>query len=432
MRQPARTRESAYAEEVDRGLVRDFLRQLRPLREQIYNYHLRMVEDWDFSVKVFGGNSEESAELAHLVESERTLLEAMARQAMPPNLWIRHGRKLLYLNSDSGPLKGNGVFDLVRLDKRDECWIPRGVSEEPYITKRRAEYADYRARSIRLIAAVPFSLFLIHALVNYLVGGTPQGALLAATTVFTCGMSLALLLETRSFLKALLFGDGVPAPFEQFAPGTGEPSPQVRRAREKREGKAADAVLKRAVPQPKGPMRKTHEYHYEYEGFHPDAQSSYRVRIYQGVNRNRQRPIILLSQTLPPPNLGTSLTNLIEAVSAEVVLSELPQFLPANALSALVATRRPPVTVVQHYTEGNSLAFPMEGNRDGESFAFVTFESYRIQSPLELPARERLQVDEDEYEIVRGNHTERPRFGEPHWINHVGRETVERMVGEEV
>ncbi|WP_047865446.1 hypothetical protein [Rubrobacter aplysinae] len=177
------------------------------------------------------------------------------------------------------------------------------------------------------------------------------------------------------------------------------------------------------------PLQKTHDYDYEYAGFHLGAEASCRVRIYQdsdSADQGGQRPVIVLSQKLPPG--GTSITNLIEAVTAEVVLAELPEKLPRSWRENRKALRESPFHVVEHYSEGNSFGGSNPGDKEDESTSIVTFSDYRIQGPLGVPEIEHGDVDGEEVTIVHGNHTERPRFGQPDW-HHEGREAIERLLG---
>lgn len=122
----------------------------------------------------------------------------------------------------------------------------------------------------------------------------------------------------------------------------------------------------------------THDVRHQYRGnWH--AGGVCRVRIYQGGGL---LPTIVLSEL--PENANTSVTNLVEYLTAEVVAAYLPE-----AFEAL----EPPV-VVEHY--------PARGER-AERFDLVTFSSWRPRLDylggvrrvrLGTPAWRRLELDE--------------------------------------
>src|SRR5258705_905553 len=61
------------------------------------------------------------------------------------------------------------------------------------------------------------------------------------------------------------------------------------------------------------PLRKTHDYPYEYRGLWADH-AMVRIRIY---DLEYGRPVVIATE--PPDNPGTSVTNMVEYLAAEIL-----------------------------------------------------------------------------------------------------------------
>jgi hypothetical protein len=362
------------------------------------------------------------ARLQVLQRRRGDVLDRIVGAGAPVGRWFEHGptslsdlprslfsrRLLLYLDPLPEFDQGAGDHELHCLPARARRWVPSDIEEPPAVTKRRAAYARRRSSNLRLLIAAC-------ALVAYL-----------------CLLTLPPL-AALAVLASWLFRP-TPPPYEGISPGTGEPSPALARAREMEEARLEARRLDALVPPAPAPMQLTHDYPYRYEGFHPGAEADCRVRIFQAPEgqRPKPKPVVVLSQNLDPLS-GTSLTNLIEAIAADVVLANLPHLMPQGRLADLHALKDPPFRVVEHYCGDHPMYHREEGDRDGENFAIVTFSSYRVQAPQGLPEVEEAAFAGEPYIIVRSNATERPRFGEPEWHHRgVGRATVERMLGREL
>lgn len=370
-------------------------------------------------------SDEHEGELRALQERRAAVLERMSREVLPTGRWVLHRRKLLYLtplpDSDGGPED----FELYVLPARASRWIPEETPEHPGITERRFAYARRLSMSRRQAALL--LCLLATTIAAPFVWGAADGLVFA---VLLLG-GLAVLAEGRRYWARKIFGGEEPYdPFEVVSPGTGEHSEGLRLLAEGRRERERERVLEAVAPEAPAPMRKTHDYEYPYEGFYPGAGATCRVRIYQHEREETGPPVVVLSQDLDELT-GTSLTNLIEAVAAEVVLANLDHLLPKSFLDDRRARKSPPFRVVEHYSKGHPGWHPEPGDRDGEAFAVITFAGYRVQSPLDLPEVEHAIVDGEEYTIVHANSTERPRLGEPEW-RHVGRTAAEKMVGQEL
>lgn len=103
---------------------------------------------------------------------------------------------------------------------------------------------------------------------------------------------------------------------------------------------------------------KTADYVYHHRGFwnvEPDARC--RVRF---IERGNAAPILLLSE--PPDNESTSVTNMIEVITAELIAKHAP-----DRFETLDA---PPVVVIEHYPPDPARP---RSRRNGGSYDSVTF-----------------------------------------------------------
>jgi len=103
---------------------------------------------------------------------------------------------------------------------------------------------------------------------------------------------------------------------------------------------------------PRSPLRKTHDYLYEYRGLWTDD-ARVHVRIYDAV---RVRPVVIATE--PHDNPGTSVTNMIEYLAAELVDQHFRDSLYEG---------RPPI-FVEHYPPRQYAK-----ERIDETFDFVEF-----------------------------------------------------------
>jgi len=99
----------------------------------------------------------------------------------------------------------------------------------------------------------------------------------------------------------------------------------------------------------------THDFRHSYRGYYHDG-GICGVRIYQDVDRPGTPPVLVLTEL--PENDNTSITNLIEVLTAELIAAYLPSALETDEL---------PV-VVEHY--------PVRGHLS-EHYDRVTFDSWR-------------------------------------------------------
>ena len=365
------------------------------------------------------------------------LLEELAAAGLPAERWTRHGRRLLYLaplpELDAGPES----YELYELPVRASKWIPAGVPEAPSVTERRIAYARQHARGRLALTGLyaGLSLWIWTAWCAYttFVAGAEYPGLLAILLISAALVGALVMagsyhvVEKAGFTK--IDEDYPRSPFEEIAPGTGEPSERLQHERERLKDRQWKRHLNSIAPECNSVMCKTRDYDYEYAGYHPGAESTCRVRIYESQDGRSEAPVIVLTQPLPPS--GTSLTNLIEAIAAEVVVTNLDHRLPSNAWADRLARRRPPFRVVEHYSKGYPDWFDYEGDRAGEHFAIVAFSSYRVQAPESFPPVENLELGGEQWTVVVGNASDRPRLGAPRW-HHVGRIACERLVGQKL
>ncbi len=250
-----------FAEAPEKGLLKSLLPELRALDRQIEDHHSRLLEDSDALQRLLATPPRDTG-LGRLVERRRELVGRMAREALSPKRWVRFGRELLYLRPSTLAGRANTDFELYRLNRRDERWIPRGVYEDPSVTTRRAQYASWRLGNVLALAQTPLWLALLLWLAIRLGEGTLSGWPLLGVVLVASVALAATFTRTRSFLADLLLGAGVPAPFEKMTPGAGSPSPRVRLAEREAKKRAAQARLERVAPQAEEPMSKAHDYHY--------------------------------------------------------------------------------------------------------------------------------------------------------------------------
>lgn len=141
-------------------------------------------------------------------------------------------------------------------------------------------------------------------------------------------------------------------------------------------------------------MEKTYDYEHRFFGLW-SAGGVCRVRIYEGGDS--EKPVVMVSES--PYNHNTSVTNMTEAIAAEVCLEH----------SWLLKTGfEPPFALIEHYPRTE------QDLRRGieETFAFVQYASYEPSWTYSFAMKR-----------------QRPRLGRPSWV-HVPREIVEAMVGE--
>lgn len=369
-------------------------------------------------------------EMLSLTQRRDDTLRRMAGEALPTGCWVTHGNRLIYLQATTIYSKDAPVYELYRIPASDSRWIPESTPEHPTVTTRRIEYARWY-RTVSRVMSLGTVIVAAPVLAAIAVWSWPASLiLLGASFLIWLGLGWFI---THRLGAGTRFKDGRPhEPFDKIAPGTGGASEPLQREQKARRDKEKAKLLKKIAPIPQNDTAKTHDYDYRYEGLHPGASAEARVRIYQAVGSHlegRQAPVIILSQKLPPG--GTSITNLIEAVAAEVVLSELPHLLPRGKLQEISARRHPPFHVVEHYSEGHDIGRRNSGDAEGEATAIVTFSDYRIQGPMEIPEVQHTNLAGQQLTIITGNRTERPRFGEPEW-HHEGRYTVEQMIGQKL
>ncbi len=400
-------------------------------------------------------DKETQKEIDDLKRRRAAVLEHMATEVMPVGEWTYHGRRLLYLH----PLVDSGGEDakyrLFELPVRYARWIPKKVSEYPGVTVQRIIYANWRRRArlqLGALGAVVGGVALSFVALAYAVYTNDALWLLFAAPLLVSllfGVVVGMvgdkmLSEVRPYLSRTFSGEENPEPFEEVSPGTGEPSPRVKHARRNsRRARRAERYLKEKVtPAPTVSLEKTHDYEYEYAGDHPDDKVACRVRIYQPPSQHGQPkdvPVIVLSQSLKDLQ-GASLSSLIGEIAAEVAKEKLAHLLPKGSLSEWRARKRPPVRVVEHYFE----AYPRDGQATGEEdvvgeeealFAVVVFGGYRVadeEGAHKLGGEETIGIEgEKKTDIGKRAAALQRRFRHPEWY-HVGREEVERMVGQEV
>lgn len=409
------------------GTLSAQLTELRTLEERIFEIPaipLHGVPGRKPSSARKAGSEEDEAKLRALDDERNELLGRMAREALPSGRWVRHGGELLYLQQTPKHSTDGTIYELYRLPARSALWIPEDTDEAPSITERRVEYARWfrRAQAVLAATVAVFAGLVVYAL---LLWSLPESVLVGGLAVLW--WALAGTYVTFSKLGSALEDGGPHAPFDFIAAGTGEASASLAAERQHRKEREREKLIKRIAPEAKSELDKTHDYDYEYAGFHPGGEASVRVRIYEDLDNHGQAPVIVLSQKYPPG--GVSITNLIEAVAAEVVISELPELLPQSRREARRALRKPPFHVVKHYSEGHPYGGRHAGDGDDEDTSIVTFSDYRIQGPLGIPEVEHGEIGGEAVTVIHSNTTERPRFGEPEW-HHEGRAAAERMVGE--
>jgi len=117
-------------------------------------------------------------------------------------------------------------------------------------------------------------------------------------------------------------------------------------------------------------------------------------------------PLVLVSQ--PPDAHGTSITNAVAQIAAEILVRYLPERLGA----------RPPFLFVQHYPLGGP-TFTMD--RLGEDFARVTFGDYRLRGERQGPFWRRRLVGP----LALGS-------GRPEWHGPLPLAAIEALVDEEL
>lgn len=381
---------------------------------------------------------EHTQELEALQTERDEVLERMAARALAVGRWVRHKKEILYLDLTEASSGRQATYEIYRMPRRNAKWIPPETDEHPSVTQKRAGYGRWFMRSVA-INRICIGTAITLAVCALMLWSWPLSVILAGLGVI-CFHAPGLQLAFSKDLRRAVDEGGLYKPFDKFAPGSGNLSEQASEHRKKAKERQRHQELERLAPRPKRPLIKTSDYHYEYAGYHPGAESTVRVRIYRSpdggaeagsLRRNRSAPVIVLSQTYPPA--GTSLTNLVEAIAAEVVLSEMPELLPKTRLATLRAVDRPPLHVVEHYSSGFPEEFNAGGSEDAadEKTAIVRFADYRIQSPEGLEEVEYTEIGGEEVTIIRGNCTERPRFGEPSW-HHFGNEGASRLVGGEL
>ena len=141
---------------------------------------------------------------------------------------------------------------------------------------------------------------------------------------------------------------------------------------------------------------KTHDYEHAFRGYWDRGnEARCRVRILQ---RDGSPPIVILTEL--PDNESTSITNMIERVTLEVIAKHLPH--------RLEVIDEPPAIVIEHYP-------PRPGERrgrlDGATYDLVTFGSWRPR-------------------MVRHGADNRPSLGEPEW-RHMPADEARALLGDE-
>ena len=139
------------------------------------------------------------------------------------------------------------------------------------------------------------------------------------------------------------------------------------------------------------PLRKSHDYLYEYRGLWQDG-ATVRIRIYSGP---LIRPVVITTE--PPDNPGSSVTNMVEYLAAEIIEQHFSDTADEHG--------RP--VFIEHYPPRQL------GNRRGdETFDLVEF-------PLTQPKP-----------VLVGGRW-RTSLGEPSW-RRLDKAEVERLIGQAI
>ncbi len=150
------------------------------------------------------------------------------------------------------------------------------------------------------------------------------------------------------------------------------------------------------------PVDMIHRFH----GFgdrHGEPTASCRIRIYGPTAASTGLPVVIMTELAD--NMGTSTTNMMEELAAEIVARYLPNRLGTS----------PPCIFIEHYPD-NSAQLDSRSHINmwpfAEFFNLVTFSDYGRKQPLASRGR-----------------TEAQTFGSPNWQK-IGRLEVERLIGE--
>lgn len=370
--------------------------------------------------------SENERDRARLRLRRHEVLDRILVEAIPFGNWVRCGRELVFVEIWWRIGEKGNHLDLYRLPARAARWIPSEAREDPQISIRRAQYARYRKRVMSMCCTgVLGGIFAAFSAV--VVWSLPLSALLAALAII-CLLAPGVYMLCDEYLWDAIEDGGPHEPFEVVAPGTGEESEMVHDRRRRACERDRERLLRRLAPWPKEPLQETHDYLYEYGGL-GEEKASCRVRIYQG-SRKRQAPVIAISQELNGESRtgSSSITSFIEAISAEVVLSELPHLLPRNRFTELWALLKPPFRVIEHYSQGYSGHDRGPGDHDGEATCVVTFYEYGLRQPTGALDFVDNPIDGKEVTITRSAKNVRPCLGDPEW-HRLGREGARRMTG---
>lgn len=372
--------------------------------------------------------SESKRERTRLRLRRHELLDRIIVEAIPFGKWVRCGRKLVYVEMSWRIGEKGTNLDLYRLPARSARWIAAGVHEDPEISIRRVDYARYRQRVMAMGWMCMLSVPL--AVAGVVAGGSWTITLLLGALACACWLVLGAYILCDEYLWQVVDEYGPHEPFELIAATTGKESGIVLDRRRRATERGYERRLRRLAPWPAEPLEKTHDYSYDYGGF-ADEDASCRIRIYQGARR-RQAPVIAISQELAEGEQpgASSITALVEAISAEVVLSEFPRLLPQNRFSELWAQLRPPFRVIEHYSQGYTGHDRGPGDYDSEATCVVTFYEYGLRQPTGALGFVDNPIDGKEVTITRSAKNVRPCLGDPEW-HRLGREGARRMTGGE-